>query len=183
MPKHTPEQKRAKQALANAKSKVRDLMIKGKVEEATQLAEKNGFKLFDARLAPEYQSPAEPAYKALEEQQKAAEELASRVTITGYIIPEECLTEEGKRVLAEANAETHREGWPLKCEAVVYRTVPNPKLVVVQLKALDAEGKPDNRIVSMLRGRFCTYRIHKRIHTKLVSTEPEALYDHDFQRS
>lgn len=189
MPKHTPEQKRAKQAVANAKAKVRALMIAGDVAGATAHAEKSGFKLFDARLGPEYQNEAEPEFKALEEAMKlSAEEAASADAgldavlaavdasqISMQAVAEWSDSKAARPVDSDGNAIYERDGWPLKSEAVVYRLVPNPRLVVIQL--------PDKRQVAMLKGRGCTYRVHQRLRAFLVKTEPEALYDHDFTRA
>lgn len=175
MPKHTPEQKRAKQALANAKAKVRDLMIKGKTEEAAEYAVSRGFSLFDARLGPEYQNEAEPAFKALEEAN------AAKATLKAWegteIIVDRPEIPDGKMTIHtyKADEPTHRDGWPIKTEAVVYRLVPNPRLVVIQL--------PDKRQVAMLKGRGCKYRVHQKLNAFLVKTEPEAQYDHDFVRA
>lgn len=169
MPKVSPEQRRAKQAIANAKAKVRALMVAGKVAEATAHAEKAGFGLFEARLGPEYQNEAEPAFKALEEANAKA---AEAITLPQAETPDPL----SGITIIPTSPETHRDGWPLKSDAIVYRLVPNPRLVVVQLQ-------PDGRKVSMLKGRGAGYAVHKRLRVFLVKTEPEALYDHDFSRT
>lgn len=166
MPKVSPQERRAKQKIANAKAKVRALMIAGKVEEAKQHAETNGFGLFEARLGPEYQNEAEGAFKALDEALRGALE----VPLVEPFVQVECSGD------IPPPAETHRDGWPIKSDAIVYRLVPNPRLVVVQLQ-------PDGRKVSMLKGRGAGYAVHKRLRVFLVKTEPEALYDHDFSRT
>lgn len=158
----------AKQRLANAKAKVRTLMIAGRTADAEAYAASQGFDVFAARLAPEYQNDAEPMFAALEQ---------ARAKATGPNIAEAMIEiEQGKAVdmalldvEEEAAAPESINGWPVLTEAVVWGIPPNKSLVVIEL--------PDKRRVSMWRTRGATYRIHARLRARIAKTEGDPIYE------
>lgn len=167
----TKEEKIAKQKVANSKARVRTLMISGKTAEAEAYAAEQGFDVFDARLAPEYQSPAEPMFAALEAAKKAppvAEEVAA-------ITPGE--PKNMTRLVAVMDmddapcdpAPEEINGYPVLTDAVVWGIPPNKSLVVIEL--------PDKRRVSMWRTRRVSYRIYMKLRARLVKTEGDPIYE------
>lgn len=160
----TKEEKVAKQKIANAKAKVRTLMIAGKVAEAEAYAASQGFDVFSARLAPEYQSPAEPAFAAYEASKNAP------VAATVAAPAEVDLGDEAPPAVPDAVAEPETiNGWPVLSEAVVWGIPPNKSMVVIEL--------PDRRRVSMWRTRNVQYRIHGRLNVRIAKTEGDPIYE------
>lgn len=154
----TKEEKVAKQKLANFKARVRTLMIAGKTAEAKAYAKEHGFDVFDARLAPEYQNPAEPMFAALE---------VARNAPAAPVAP--AVMDMGDEPVPEPAAPTEINGYPVLTEAVVWGIPPNKSLVVIEL--------PDKRRVSMWRTRRVDYRIYMKLRARLVKTEGDPIYE------
>jgi hypothetical protein len=155
----TKEEKIAKQKMANAKAKVRTLLMAGRTADAEAYAAEQGFDVFAARLAPEYQSPAEPFFAALEAAKNAPTEPA--VMDLGDETPPPA--PDAVAMPEEIN------GYPVLTDAVVWGIPPNKSLVVIEL--------PDKRRVSMWRTRKTTYRIYMKLRARLVKTEGDPIYE------
>jgi len=165
----TKEEKVAKQKLANFKARVRTLMIAGKTAEAEAYAKEHGFDVFAARLGPEYQSPAEPMFAALESARaipagQLAETLAIAVDKNAPAV-----MDMGDEPAPEPAAPTEINGYPVLTDAVVWGIPPNKSLVVIEL--------PDKRRVSMWRTRRVDYRIYMKLRARLVKTEGDPIYE------
>lgn len=152
----TKKEKVAKQKLANAKAKVRLMMIGGKTAEAEAYAKEQGFDLFDARLAPEYANAAEPMFAAL-----AAARNPTPVAID--------LGDEAPPAPEVPPGPESINGYPVLTDAVVWGIPPNKSLVVIEL--------PDKRRVSMWRTRRASYSIYMKLKARLVKTEGDPIYE------
>jgi hypothetical protein len=182
----TKEEKVAKQKLANAKAKVRTMMLAGRTAAAEAYAAEQGFDVFAARLGPEYQSPAEPAFAALEAE-RAKPLQTSTETIKA--LEAEFVAKHGPLKPVHLNfptpgetapavmdmdddapaAPTEINGWPVLTDAVVWGIPPNKSLVVIEL--------PDKRRVSMWRTRRASYSIYMKLRARLVKTEGDPIYE------
>ena len=175
----TKEQKVAKQKLANAKARVRTLMIAGRTADAEAYAAEQGFDVFAARLAPEYQNPAEPMFAAIEEYKRALQgnDLKALQKFSGPpVVFNPTVTDSAPAVMdmgdepaPEAAAPTEINGYPVLTDAVVWGIPPNKSLVVIEL--------PDKRRVSMWRTRRVDYRIYMKLRARLVKTEGDPIYE------
>lgn len=160
----TKEEKVAKQKAANDKARVRTLLIAGKVAEAEAYAAERGFDVFAARLAPEYQNAAEPAFIALE--------LARATPAAVDTAPAPVMDIGDEAVEAEALVAAAPEsinGWPVLTDAVVWGIPPNKSMVIIEL--------PDRRRVSLWRTRNMRYRIFDKLRARIVKTEGDPIYE------
>ena len=180
----TKEEKVAKQKAANDKARVRTLLIAGRVAEAETYAAERGFDVFSARLAPEYQNAAEPAFIALE--LARATPPAPVMDVGDDITPAEVTEVMGSspttielNVTPQAmpdwtavpppDALSEVNGWPVLTDAVVWGIPPNKSMVIIEL--------PDRRRVSLWRTRNVRYRIFDKLRARIVKTEGDPIYE------
>lgn len=162
----TKEEKAAKQRRANANARVRALMIAGKTAEAEAYAAEQGFDVFAARLAPEYQNAAEPMFAALEAARNAPAEPGQPQDLSGVVT---FLDMDDPSAKGAPTPPAEINGWPVLTEAVVWGFPPNRGLVVIEL--------PDKRRVSMWRTRGALYRIFMKLRARIVKTEGDPIYE------
>ena len=160
----TPEQRAAKQKLANTKAKIRLLLTDGKIKDAEECASKAGISVFDARLGPEYKHPTEAAFVALEALYKAETEGEKRQAEEAEAKKIEVLSLDDDEVAPETAS-----GWPIKTEAKIWGFPPNKNMVVIQL--------PDGRKASMWKGRANTWRIHDKVECKIEKSDGDPIYE------
>jgi len=170
----TKEEKVAKQKAANDKARVRTLLIAGKVAEAERFAAERGFDVFAARLAPEYQNAAEPAFIALE-LARAKPAVITEVTpgepkdMTGIVAIMDVGDEAVEAEALVAAPPESINGWPVLTDAVVWGMPPNKSMVIIEL--------PDRRRVSLWRTRNMRYRIFDKLRARIVKTEGDPIYE------
>lgn len=159
----TAEEKIAKQKLANAKAKIRGLLVDGKIKEAEEHAAKNGISVFDARLAPEYKHRTEATFVALEALYKAESEGEKRQA-------EEAAAEKAIEVsFDEAPGANSINGWPINVSAKIWGFPPNKNLAIIQL--------PDDRKASMYVGRGNAWKVHDKVDAKIVKSDGDPIYE------
>lgn len=138
----TPEQI-AKTKRSRDLNLVRNLLVAGKEVDALAFCQRWGYDIFEARLAPIYQSPAEPWFARRQEEMK--------------LTPEEA---NPPAPASEAKLDERTvSGWPRESRATVWGFPRNPRLFIAQL--------PDDRKVSVYRGRFRKPQIHDKITIRL----------------
>lgn len=164
----TKEEKAAKQKAASDKARVRALLIAGKVAEAEAYAAERGFDVFDARLAPEYQNAAEPAFIALE-LERAKPVVADAAPAPVMDIGDEAVEAEAMVAAVPSTQPETINGWPVLTDAVVWGIPPNKSMVIIEL--------PDRRRVSLWRTRNMRYRIFDKLRARIVKTDGDPIYE------